>query len=41
MDVILCDVPDYISLAYHLGPNHVRHVIKAGRVVVEDGAPAQ
>lgn len=41
MDVILCDVPDYISLAYHLGPNHVRHVIKAGRVVIEDGAPAQ
>lgn len=37
MDVILCDIPDYISLAYHPGSNHVRHVIKSGRLVVKDG----
>jgi imidazolonepropionase len=37
MDVLLCDVPDYVSLVYHLGVNPIRHVIKAGRVVVRDG----
>lgn len=37
MDVLLCDAPDYVSLVYHLGVNPVKHVIKAGRVVVRDG----
>ncbi len=37
MDVLLCDVPDYVSLVYRLGVNPIRHVIKAGRVVVRDG----
>jgi len=37
MDVVLCDVPDYISLAYEAGRNPVRTVIKNGKVVVEDG----
>jgi imidazolonepropionase len=33
-DLIVCDVPDYRQLFYHFGVNHVRHVIKAGRLVV-------
>jgi imidazolonepropionase len=37
MDVILCDVPDHVSLAYEAGRNPVRTVIKNGKVVVEDG----
>jgi imidazolonepropionase len=37
MDLILCDVPDHVSLAYEAGRNPVRTVIKNGRVVVEDG----
>jgi imidazolonepropionase len=37
MDLILCDVPDHVSLAYEAGRNPVRTVIKRGRVVVEDG----
>jgi imidazolonepropionase len=37
MDVILCDVPDHVSLAYEVGRNPVRTVIKSGKVVVEDG----
>ncbi len=36
MDIVLCDVPNYWFLAYHLGVNPVRHVVKAGRVVVAD-----
>ncbi|RFT15426.1 MAG: Imidazolonepropionase [Candidatus Saccharicenans subterraneus] len=35
-DLILCDLPSYLSLAYELGRNPVKTVIKAGRVVVED-----
>ncbi len=38
-DLILCDLPSYLSLAYELGRNPVKMVIKAGRVVVEDGRP--
>ncbi|MCR4410020.1 MAG: imidazolonepropionase [Candidatus Saccharicenans sp.] len=38
-DLILCDLPSYLSLAYELGRNPVKAVIKAGRVVVEDGRP--
>jgi imidazolonepropionase len=32
-DLIVCDVPDYRHLLYHFGINHVRRVIKRGRVV--------
>lgn len=38
-DLILCDLPSYLSLAYELGRNPVKTVIKAGRVVVEDSRP--
>jgi imidazolonepropionase len=37
MDLLLCDVPDHVSLAYEAGQNPVRTVIKNGKVVVEDG----
>lgn len=37
MDLILCDIPDYVSLAYEAGRDPVRTVIKNGIVVVEDG----
>ena len=37
MDVILCEVPSRAHLAYELGPNPVRHVVKNGRPVVRDG----
>jgi len=39
MDVVLCDLPSYEHLAYHLGLNPVVRVIKNGRLVVEDGRP--
>ena len=37
MDLLLCDIPGYVSLAYEAGRNPVRTVIKNGKVVVEDG----
>jgi imidazolonepropionase len=37
MDLLLCDVPDHVSLAYEAGRNPVRTVIKNGRFVVGDG----
>jgi imidazolonepropionase len=37
MDLLLCDIPDYVSLAYEPGRNPVQTVIKNGRVVVEAG----
>jgi imidazolonepropionase len=37
MDLLLCDIPGYVSLAYELGRNPVRTVLKNGRVVVVDG----
>jgi imidazolonepropionase-like amidohydrolase len=37
MDLVLCDIPGYVSLAYELGRNPVRTVLKNGRVVVADG----
>ncbi len=37
LDLLLMDVADDISLAYRLGRNPVRHVLKNGRVVVRDG----
>lgn len=39
MDVVLCDIPSYESLVYHTGVNSVKHVLKNGRVVVENGRP--
>jgi imidazolonepropionase len=36
-DLLLCELPDYGSLVYHLGVNPIRHVLKNGRVVVKDG----
>jgi imidazolonepropionase len=37
MDLLLLDIPDYVSLVYRLGPNPVRHVLKNGKAVVRDG----
>jgi imidazolonepropionase len=39
-DLIVCDVPDYRHLFYHFGVNHVRTVIKRGRVVWQAAAAA-
>jgi imidazolonepropionase len=36
-DVLLCDIPGHVSLAYEAGRNPVRTVIKNGTIVVEDG----
>ncbi|RME43576.1 MAG: imidazolonepropionase [Deltaproteobacteria bacterium] len=32
-DLILLDIPDHICMIYHFGKNHVRSVIKDGRIV--------
>lgn len=37
-DVIVLNVPDYRHIPYRFGVNHVRDVIKAGRIVVRNGA---
>lgn len=37
MDLILCDIPNYPSLVYHLGINPIKYVIKKGKIVVRDG----
>jgi imidazolonepropionase len=37
MDLILCEIPSYIFLVYHLGINPITHVIKNGKLVVKDG----
>jgi len=37
MDLLLLDIGDYVSLAYRLGPNPIRLVLKGGKVVVKDG----
>ncbi|MDD8030750.1 MAG: imidazolonepropionase [Acidobacteriota bacterium] len=37
LDLVLCDSPSYLSLAYELGRNPVRTVLKAGQLVVKDG----
>ena len=36
-DLVVFDVPDRRHLAYRFGTNHCRTVVKAGRVVVEEG----
>ena len=37
-DIVVLDAPSPKHLVYHFGVNLVRHVVKAGRVVVRDGA---
>ncbi len=37
MDLILCEIPSYLFLAYHLGVNPIRYVIKNGVLVVKNG----
>ena len=37
MDFVLCAAPNYPYLVYHFGINPVRHVIKNGKHVVNDG----
>ncbi|HSQ35856.1 MAG TPA: imidazolonepropionase [Candidatus Binatia bacterium] len=37
MDLLLLDIPDYRYLAYHVGINPIRTVIKSGKVVAENG----
>ena len=36
-NLIVLDAPTYHHLVYHYGVNPVRHVVKGGRVVVQDG----
>ncbi|MDD5562638.1 MAG: imidazolonepropionase [Thermoanaerobaculaceae bacterium] len=36
-DVVVLDAPSPKHLAYHFGVNLVRHVVKAGRIVLRDG----
>ncbi len=36
MDLILCDAPNYPYLVYHFGVNSIKHVIKNGKMVVQD-----
>ena len=38
MDLILCEIPNYLYLVYHLGINPIKYVIKNGRLVVKDGS---
>jgi imidazolonepropionase len=40
-DLVVCDVPNHRRLFYHFGVNHVRRVVKCGRVVHAAGAAAQ
>ncbi len=39
MDLLLCEIPNYPFLVYHLGINPIKYVIKNGDVVVKDGSP--
>jgi imidazolonepropionase len=36
-DLVVLDAPSHAHLVYHFGVNLVRHVVKAGRVVVRNG----
>lgn len=36
MDLLLCDVPNYAYLGYHIGINPITHVIKNGKIVVKN-----
>lgn len=37
MDLVLCRVPQYLTLVYHFGINPIKHVIKNGKVVLKNG----
>jgi imidazolonepropionase len=37
-DLVVLDAPSPKHLVYHFGVNLVRHVVKAGEIVVRDGA---
>jgi imidazolonepropionase len=37
MDLTLWEVPNYLHLVYHLGINPIKHVIKNGKLSVENG----
>lgn len=37
MDLTLWEVPNYLYLVYHLGVNPIKHVIKNGKLFVENG----
>jgi imidazolonepropionase len=37
MDMMLCDAPNYPFLVYHFGINLVKHIIKNGKIVIEEG----
>jgi imidazolonepropionase len=37
-DLMVLDVPNYRYIPYHFATNHVRAVVKKGKVVVEGGA---
>jgi imidazolonepropionase len=37
MDVVLWEVPNYAHLVYHMSGNPIKHVIKNGKIVVENG----
>jgi imidazolonepropionase len=41
MDMVLWDVPTYPHLVYHLGVNPTKHVIKNGKLVVQNGRVRQ
>ncbi|HZG80128.1 MAG TPA: amidohydrolase family protein, partial [Brevibacillus sp.] len=36
-DITIFDVPDFMTLQYRYGVNHVHTVLKKGRVVVSEG----
>ncbi|RLE02077.1 MAG: imidazolonepropionase, partial [Candidatus Aminicenantes bacterium] len=35
-DLLLCEVPNYLHLVYHLGVNPIRQVIQNGRLVIKN-----
>ena len=37
MDLLLCNIPNYAYLGYHIGTNPITQVIKNGKIVVKDG----
>jgi imidazolonepropionase len=39
-DLVVLGVPDHRCVPYRFGTNHVRTVVKDGRVVVQDGRRA-
>jgi imidazolonepropionase len=36
-DIVIFDSPNIEYIVYHFGINHVSHVVKCGKVVVENG----